>query len=63
MKNVIGIKFFSEVRDELKKVIWPTKAETIRLTTIVLTASIVVGFFIGSIDLIFAKIFFSFLKV
>lgn len=60
MKN---LSFFKEVREELKKVIWPSKQETVRLTTIVLTASIIVGFFIGGLDFIFTKIFSFILKV
>lgn len=56
-------RFFFEVRDELKKVIWPTKNETIRLTTIVIVSSVAAGSFLGFIDFIFTKIFSSFLGI
>jgi preprotein translocase subunit SecE len=44
------VKFIKEVRAELKKVTWPTKAETIKLTVVVIAISIIVGAFIGGLD-------------
>ena len=55
-KRVNPLNFFSEVRDELKKVVWPTKVETIRLTGIVIGISIVVALFIGAADYIFTML-------
>lgn len=52
----MGITFFKETRDELKKVVWPTRAEVVRLTFVVIFASIVVGLFLGGADFIFTKI-------
>ncbi len=49
-------QFLLEVRGELGKVIWPTRQEAVRLTAIVIAVSLAVGIFIGSLDLIFAKI-------
>lgn len=63
LMNKINTNFFREVKDELKKVVWPSREETIRLTTIVITASIIVGLFIGGFDLLFAKIFSLVLKM
>ena len=48
------IVFFREVQDELKKVVWPTRQETIRLTLVVITVSLLVGIFLGGLDYIFA---------
>jgi preprotein translocase subunit SecE len=56
LQKVKGLSFFSEVKSELSKVVWPTKEETIRLTGIVIIISIVVGVFIGSLDFIFTNI-------
>lgn len=49
------ILFIKQTRDELTKVIWPNKDEIIRLTAIVILISIVVGLYIGGLDLLFAK--------
>ncbi|MBI4099506.1 preprotein translocase subunit SecE [Candidatus Microgenomates bacterium] len=49
-------QFLSEVRSELKKVIWPTRQELIRLTALVIGISLVVGIYVGGLDLIFTKL-------
>lgn len=49
-------RFFSDVFDELKKVTWPTKKETIKLTVTVLIISLIVAFYVGIIDVFLAKI-------
>jgi preprotein translocase subunit SecE len=61
--NISVPKFLNEVREELKKVTWPTKNETIRLTTIVVVSSVLAGSFLGIVDLMFTKIFSVFLKI
>lgn len=45
-----------EIYAELGRVTWPTKEETIRLSIIVVSISIVIGLFLGLIDLAFSKI-------
>lgn len=50
------LKFIDEVKDELSKVVWPTRKETIRLTLFVIVVSLAVGFFIGGLDIIFIRI-------
>lgn len=50
------ITFFKEVRTELSKVVWPTRAETIRLTVIVIGVSIAIGLYIGALDVTMVKI-------
>ena len=47
------IKFIGEARDELKKVSWPSREETIRYTIIVIVFSLVLGGVIGVIDYLF----------
>lgn len=56
MGAVKPLAFFKEVKAELSKVVWPTKKEAIRLTTIVIGISIVVGIFIGGLDFLLTKI-------
>jgi len=48
--------FLKEVGDELKKVVWPTRDEVIRLTAVVIIVSLIVGVYLGVIDLILTKI-------
>jgi preprotein translocase subunit SecE len=47
--------FLRETRDELKKVVWPTRQETVRLTMVVIVVSLLVGVFLGGLDFIFTK--------
>ncbi len=50
------VDFLREVRVELAKVVWPSKEATFRLTILVIVITIVVGFFIGLIDLGLTKL-------
>lgn len=45
----------TDVVDELKKVSWPTRKETIRLTLVVLGVSLIIGLYVGIIDVLLAK--------
>lgn len=47
------ITFFRQIWDELKLVVWPTRNEVIRLTTIVILLSIILGLYIGGLDYVF----------
>lgn len=51
-----AIDFLKEVRVELEKVVWPSRAQTIKLTVIVIIVTIVVGFFIGGIDFLLQRL-------
>ena len=56
MANQIGKpNFATDVVDELKKVSWPTRAETIRLTIIVIGVSLIIGLYVGIIDMLLTK--------
>ena len=44
------VQFVKEVQHELKKVTWPTRAETVKLTGVVIIISLIVAFFIGGLD-------------
>lgn len=50
------IKYSKEVREELGKVTWPTRQQTIQKTTLVILSSAAVGFYIGALDFIFTKL-------
>ena len=43
-------KFFRELKSELKKVAWPTKADTIKKTGIVIACAILVGIIVWIFD-------------
>ena len=56
-KNAIArANIFTDLMEELKRVTWPTRAETIRLTTVVIVISLIIGVYIGIIDLGLAKV-------
>ncbi len=46
-------QFFGEVVSELKKVTWPSRQETIRLTLLVIAVSVAIGIVLGVLDLLF----------
>lgn len=48
--------FIGDVREELKKVSWPTRKQTIRLTLVVIVMSLIIGAYIGIIDVLLAKV-------
>ena len=50
------IDFLREVRVELAKVVWPSRQATLRLTILVIVITILVGFFIGLLDLGLSKL-------
>jgi len=50
------VQYIREVITELKKVTWPTRQETIKLTVVVLAISIAVGVFIGGFDALILRI-------
>ena len=47
--------FAQGVIEELKKVSWPSKRETFRLTSIVIGVSLIIGLYIGIIDILLTK--------
>jgi preprotein translocase subunit SecE len=49
------LRYFRETRGELRKVTWPTREESQRLTAIVLGVTAVMALFLGLLDLIFSN--------
>ena len=47
------ITFIKEARQELKKVSWPTRQQTIRYTVAVIVMSLTMAVFLGGLDLLF----------
>ena len=50
------IRFVKEAISELKKVVWPTKEQVVRLTLIVIVVSVIAGLLMGGLDFIFTKL-------
>ena len=50
-----GRAFFSEVRSELKKVTWPSRKEVYSTTIVVIATSILFGFYLWGLDLVFSR--------
>jgi preprotein translocase subunit SecE len=48
-------QFANGIMEELKKVTWPTRNETIRLTSIVIGISLIIGLYVGIIDVLLTK--------
>jgi preprotein translocase subunit SecE len=44
-------RYFGETAGELRKVSWPTRQEAVQLTIIVLAVMVVMGIFLGLMDL------------
>ncbi|XOU95063.1 MAG: preprotein translocase subunit SecE [Candidatus Kerfeldbacteria bacterium] len=44
------ISYFKESKEELKKVVWPSKKETIKYTILVIGISFVTAVFLGALD-------------
>ena len=53
----ISLSFFGGVASELRKVNWPSREQTTRLTVLVLVVSVVIGGILGLIDIGFSRLF------
>jgi preprotein translocase subunit SecE len=70
IKSLTGIKgiiekiiqFFREVRIEIKKISWPLRNETIASTSIVIIIVLVIGIFLGIVDVGLSRIIKIFLS-
>jgi preprotein translocase subunit SecE len=49
-------KFLKEVKIELKKVVWPTRKDTIASTSVVIILVIIIALFLGLVDFGLSKI-------
>lgn len=46
------VSFLKEVKEELGKVAWPSREQTIRYTVLVILVAVAVGLFLGGLDYI-----------
>ena len=49
-------QFIRDTVSELRKVAWPTRRETLYLTTVVIIVSLLIGVFLGAIDFGFSQL-------
>lgn len=54
-KKASMLDFFRTTVLELKKVDWPSREKTIRLTLIVIGVSLIIGIFIGGLDILLTQ--------
>jgi preprotein translocase subunit SecE len=50
------IQFFEESKVEIKKVVWPTRKETVTTCVAVLVVSVVIALYLGVVDFALSKI-------
>ncbi len=56
------VKYLTEVRQELQRVSWPTREQTVQKTVLVIAVSIAVGLYIGVLDFLFTRLMTTFIK-
>ena len=61
MAKTFNLSFITEVREELKKVSWPSREMTIRYTIIVIVGCLLVGAIAGGMDYILSYLFKTFI--
>ena len=50
------VRFLREVRDELAKVVWPSRREVVTYTMVVVLTVVVVGLFVFGLDVLFSRV-------
>ncbi len=55
-RRAFSVRMIGEVVGELRRVTWPTKEETLRLSIMVIAVAAAIGAFLGLVDLGFARI-------
>ena len=51
------VRYYRETVGELKKVVWPTREEALRLTWIVLVVITIMAIILGAADYLFSELF------
>lgn len=49
------VLFIRQAYDELRQVVWPTRKEIFRLTSIVIIICIIMGLYVGGLDWVFTQ--------
>ncbi len=56
MKNFSPKKFYSEIREELSKVTWPTKEATMGTSLIVVIVVAIITAYLGAVDVVVSRL-------
>jgi len=48
--------YYQDTRAELKRVVWPTRQEALRLTLLVVVVTVALGVALGIVDFMFEKL-------
>jgi len=51
------INYLKGSREEIKKVVWPSKKEATRYTTVIIVITLFLAAFLGLLDFLLAKVF------
>jgi preprotein translocase subunit SecE len=49
------LRFLREVRDELAKVVWPSRREVVTYSIVVIVTVLVMGLFVFGLDVLFSR--------
>ena len=55
-RKALSFRMFGDVVSELRRVTWPTRQETMRLSLMVIAVSAVIGAFLGVVDIGFGRL-------
>ena len=55
-RRAFSFRFVGETISELRRVTWPSRQETVRLTIMVISVAGVIGLFLGIVDLGFGEL-------
>ncbi len=56
-RKALSFRAFGDIVSELRRVTWPTRHETFRLSLMVIAVASAVGVFLGVVDLGFSRMF------
>lgn len=56
MRDNSVVAYLRQVSEELGKVTWPSRSEVVRMSGVVVVASLIVGLYIGGIDYLFTNL-------
>ena len=56
-RRAFSLRFFGDAAAELRRVTWPSREETMRLSVMVISVAAAVGLFLFIFDLVFTRLF------
>ncbi len=56
MRRALTLRYFGDIVSELRRVTWPTREETYRLTLMVIMVAATIGLFLGLVDMVFSRL-------